>query len=124
MEEKKEKLAIHLTFKRSEKQLCDDLKKMQNATKFIKDIISQHLYGSPSNEQINENKMVMGVDDICKIIESATKNFVNTTLAKTEPVSTDTYTANNNDMESKIEKLSDNGFYNNDIDDSILKMFS
>ena len=124
MEEKKEKLAIHLTFKRSEKQLYDDLKKMQNATQFIKDIISQHLYGSPSNEQINENKMVMGVDDICKIIESATKNFVNTTLAKTEPVSTDTYTTNNNDMESKIEKLSDNGFYNNDIDDSILKMFS
>ena len=124
MEEKKEKLAIHLTFKRSEKQLYDDLKKMQNATQFIKDIISQHLYGSPSNEQINENKMVMGVADICKIIESATKNFVNTTLAKTEPVSTDTYTANNNDMESKIEKLSDNGFYNNDIDDSILKMFS
>lgn len=124
MEEKKEKLAIHLTFKRSEKQLYDDLKKMQNSTQFIKDIISQHLYGSPSNEQINENKMVMGVDDICKIIESATKNFVNTTLAKTEPVSTDTYTANNNDMESKIEKMSDNGFYNNDIDDDIVKMFS
>lgn len=124
MEEKKEKLAIHLTFKKSEKQLYDDIKKLQNSTQFIKDIISQHLYGSPSNEQVNENKMIIGVDDICKIIESATKNFVNTASVKTEPVSAATHATNNDDMENKTENSSNNGFYNDDLDNDILSQFS
>ena len=124
MEEKKEKLAIHLTFKRSEKQLYDDIKKIQNYTQFIKDIISQHLYGAPSNQQINEDKMIIGVDDICKIIESATKNFANATSIKTEQVSTDNQLTKNNDMKNEIEEPNNNGFYNDDLPKDIFSQFS
>lgn len=123
MEEKKEKLAIHLTFKRSEKQLYNDIKKIQNHTQFIKDILSQHLYGTPTEQQVNGNKMIIGVDDICKIIESATKNLVNVTPVKTEPVNIDNQLSKNN-MDNVTEKQNDNGFYNNDLPDELFSKFS
>lgn len=124
MEEKKEKLAIHLTFKRSEKQLYDDIKKIQHHTQFIKDIISQHLYGSPPNQQINEDKMIIGVDDICKIIESATKNLVNATSVITEQVSPNNQLTKNNNTKNEIEELNNNGFYNDDLPNDIFSKFS
>ena len=67
--------------------------------------------------------MIIGVDDICKIIESATKNLVNVTPVKTEPVNIDNQLSKNN-MDNVTEKQNDNGFYNNDLPDELFSKFS
>ena len=81
-----EKMAISVSFKMHEKELYTDLKKVKNYGQLIKDLLSQHFYNEKINQNNVDNKIMVGIDDICQIIESATKNLsVNTISAGVAP---------------------------------------
>lgn len=127
MSEKKEKTGIYISFKKSEKTLYEDIKNIDNYSQLIKDLLSNHLYATPVKQSASEeNKISVGVDDICRIIESATKhlgsaqNMSVATMQTTEQIN-----HGESDIKADIQSNSINNINshleNNDLDDEILE---
>ena len=126
MSEKKEKTGIYISFKKSEKTLYEDIKNIDNYSQQIKDMLSNHLYGTPVKQSTSEeNKISVGVDDICRIIESATKHLGNAQNMRA-PIEQITEQGNSSEKGIKTETQNttvDNGYSyleNNDLDDDII----
>ena len=127
MSEKKEKTGIYISFKKSEKTLYEDIKNIDNYSQLIKDLLSNHLYGTPIKQSVTseENKISVGVDDICRIIESATKHLGNSQNMRS-PIEQITEQGNSSeeDIKTKTQDTSVNNGYscleNNDLDDEII----
>ena len=127
MSEKKEKTGIYISFKKSEKTLYEDIKNIDNYSQLIKDLLSNHLYGTPIKQSVTseENKISVGVDDICRIIESATKHLGNSQNMRS-PIEQITEQGNSSeeDIKTRTQDTSVNNGYscleNNDLDDEII----
>lgn len=126
MSEKKEKTGIYISFKRCEKTLYEDIKNIDNYSQLIKDLLSNHLYGTPVKQSaIEENKIAVGVDDICRIIESATKHLSNVQNTRepapqTEEQEKQPKTDEKIEVQEGIVEDENSHLLNNDLDDDVL----
>lgn len=127
MSEKKEKTGIYISFKKSEKTLYEDIKNIDNYSQLIKDLLSNHLYGTPVKQSTSEeNKISVGVDDICRIIESATKHLGNVQNVRV-PIeqTTEQCKSSESDIKTEIQSNSINNsnshLMKNDLDADVLE---
>lgn len=85
MTEKAKKLAFYISFKQSEEQLYNDMKKVDDYSNVLKGLMRDYLYGkkedNSNSNKTDDKSMIVTVDDICKILSSV--NVVQTVAAPT-----------------------------------------
>ena len=93
MKTESKKLGFYLSFKRSEKEIYEEIKSKSNYTQIIKELIKDYLSNQNNNSIKNSDQsrtINLSIDDVCKIISSVNLS-------------------NNNPIQSKIkEEFNDN----------------
>lgn len=99
------KLGFYLSFKRSEKEIYEQIKSVNNYTQVIKGLIKDYLLNQDNNsiQNTNSNKTInLSIDDLCRIISSVNLSNNNVIQSKTKEILNDNVSSNSTEIPNEM----------------------